>query len=934
MKSKFATLVTAFSAFAATNLWCEIKIDFEGIAPPSGYNAVEGLYPSGAGYFESGGHFTPSGDFRNNVFSPGWSRNHPLYTYNGSSWFLLTHEFLRVGLASNEGFTLKSFDYSKYYEDHPGCAPFTLTGFFLNGETISESFLTPSHINDWKTKILPSEWKNLRKIEFRFTGPAGNGPYAVFDNIVIVNSERPQIDSINIAGGPRGKEIPNFSVSGINFGSGAKIEFRGPISTNDIYIANYSEQTDQKITGTLVISGSSASGPYDVIVKKEPSGVESEPSTKFRVFSSYKQGDAPWGNEDLLNSTEKIGSKGCLLACTAMLLTAFGHATDPLKLNNLLKSETGPNGEKLFKENDPNLDPGLLPKKKDRFGQNPPVPPGPPVTFSELKTFKSQLTAGQFVNGAADTTFKDLILLEIDSLIKTYGPIILKIPSVNWGAGSKHYCVAYAVVEEDILFAEPGWNATSSFSKLSAEYRHYVNAYLAKEQNREGTKEARGKWIDTPLLSSQLFNRGGSLKAEDDDFTWLAGANYTFARETNSASAQPAIKGKVNSPVELVITDSYGRRVGYDPTSDTRYAEIPNSIYSREEEIAPADDSPFVTGQRYGHLIFRLGEFVQGLYNIKIFGLDAGIWSVQFGVEDPLLGSNPWRYSLAGIAEFGSRETFSQYVEGPNVGVVLGGLSGTYDGKPKAVLVATIPSGLDFQVTYNGIEDPPVKAGSYGVGVTVTGFDEDNEQDLYGFDYATLVVRKANATVGISNLTQAYDGSLKFAVTTTVPEGLAVVVTYGGSATPPTLPGIYSVVATVNDVNFEGSATGVLTIAAAGPVPDDVTPHLQITRGGLRLNRTTQRYVQTITIKNTSPQPIAGPVSLVFDHLSSNATLYGITGTTTLMPPSGSPFINLNIGVDGLLSPNETVTHILEFTNATNQSISYSLRALAGPGVR
>jgi hypothetical protein len=42
----------------------------------------------------------------------------------------------------------------------------------------------------------------------------------------------------------------------------------------------------------------------------------------------------------------------------------------------------------------------------------------------------------------------------------------------------------------------------------------------------------------------------------------------------------------------------------------------------------------------------------------------------------------------------------------------------------------------------------------------------------------------------------------------------------------------------------------------------------------------------------------------------------------------------VNIGVHNLLSPGQTATTILEFTNPTNQGIAYNTRVLAGTGNR
>ena len=89
----------------------------------------------------------------------------------------------------------------------------------------------------------------------------------------------------------------------------------------------------------------------------------------------------------------------------------------------------------------------------------------------------------------------------------------------------------------------------------------------------------------------------------------------------------------------------------------------------------------------------------------------------------------------------------------------------------------------------------------------------------------TTAAVRATASVLLSNLTQSYDGTPKSATVTTVPSGLAVIVTYDGSPTAPTAVGSYSVVATVSDANYQGSATGTLLIQ------DTTAPDTTITSG-------------------------------------------------------------------------------------------------------
>jgi hypothetical protein len=71
------------------------------------------------------------------------------------------------------------------------------------------------------------------------------------------------------------------------------------------------------------------------------------------------------------------------------------------------------------------------------------------------------------------------------------------------------------------------------------------------------------------------------------------------------------------------------------------------------------------------------------------------------------------------------------------------------------------------------------------------------------------------ATVTLDDLLHTYDGTPKPATVTTDPAGLSVDVTYGGSPTAPTNANSYEVIATVNAINYTGSAIGTLVIQRA-----------------------------------------------------------------------------------------------------------------------
>jgi sugar lactone lactonase YvrE len=76
-------------------------------------------------------------------------------------------------------------------------------------------------------------------------------------------------------------------------------------------------------------------------------------------------------------------------------------------------------------------------------------------------------------------------------------------------------------------------------------------------------------------------------------------------------------------------------------------------------------------------------------------------------------------------------------------------------------------------------------------------------------------VTKAPATITLGGLTPTYTGTPRVVTHSTVPASLPVTVTYDGGSTAPTLVGSYAVTATINDLNYQGSASGTMVISKA-----------------------------------------------------------------------------------------------------------------------
>jgi hypothetical protein len=148
--------------------------------------------------------------------------------------------------------------------------------------------------------------------------------------------------------------------------------------------------------------------------------------------------------------------------------------------------------------------------------------------------------------------------------------------------------------------------------------------------------------------------------------------------------------------------------------------------------------------------------------------------------------------------------------------VVLGG-SRSYDGTAMAgasiLSVVNLVGGdtlaLSGSVTLDRKDVGSRQVTSFS-GLTLGGASASN-YTLAGAS-GTMTISPASARVSLAGLEQPYDGTPRMASATTIPPGLNVVLTYDGSPNPPTNPGNYTVVGTIDDTDYSGSAEGTLVI--------------------------------------------------------------------------------------------------------------------------
>ena len=110
-----------------------------------------------------------------------------------------------------------------------------------------------------------------------------------------------------------------------------------------------------------------------------------------------------------------------------------------------------------------------------------------------------------------------------------------------------------------------------------------------------------------------------------------------------------------DAPVEFVLTDPQGRRLGFDPVANTSFQEIPTSAYSsaifRDEQNFSSVDPPPLKA-------LDLANQVVGQYTLNVIGTGSGNFTVTVIASDPAGNWIPQTYSGTTAPGASSQFTF------------------------------------------------------------------------------------------------------------------------------------------------------------------------------------------------------------------------------------------------------------------------------------
>jgi hypothetical protein len=110
----------------------------------------------------------------------------------------------------------------------------------------------------------------------------------------------------------------------------------------------------------------------------------------------------------------------------------------------------------------------------------------------------------------------------------------------------------------------------------------------------------------------------------------------------------------------------------------------------------------------------------------------------------------------------------------------------------------------------------------------------------------------------------------------------------------------------------------------------DISSQFKIAASGFLLNHTTGEFTQQIVVTNTSGQPIAGPLLIVFKNLPGPVIMDNGNQLSVCAAP-GAPYLTVN-PPGGSLMPGQSVQATANFANYSNGAITYTPAVLSGSG--
>ena len=360
------------------------------------------------------------------------------------------------------------------------------------------------------------------------------------------------------------------------------------------------------------------------------------------------------------------------------------------------------------------------------------------------------------------------------------------------------------------------------FGRVVGRGMELVNAINGLATPNHNDPKYHGPFPDVPVISGSTLVWVNSATIIPALTFKAASSNSGVVNPTVSSDGILTLQYKTpgSASVTVTATDLYGASVS------TSFPVTVQAVLAAM--TAPATGSAFTSGT--GTFTWNTGAGVSA-YSLWV-GSAAGMYDIYGGVVtggSKTLGNLPTDgrtlyvrlYSLINGAYQFNSYTYKAFAKVDNT-LTFGPLPGKAYGDAPFALTGTASSWLPVSYTSSNPAVARVSGSTVTIlapGATVLTASQAGDGNYKAATSVTqtLTVSKGAATVTLNNLGApfTYDGAVKAASVTVTPAGLPVTVTYNGSLVVPSAAGTYAVVATVNSPNYQGKATGALTINKA-----------------------------------------------------------------------------------------------------------------------
>ena len=384
---------------------------------------------------------------------------------------------------------------------------------------------------------------------------------------------------------------------------------------------------------------------------------------------------------------------------------------------------------------------------------------------------------------------------DISSGNVNYDPIID--PTIPWIQARSPW---YGQLFTDPSFkaaAQQQWNALKSNGVFSAWLRSISAEAATLEQSQRNNF---GRW---PMQGIRVWPNPQANGSYDGEVSYLE--NWITLRmgymdaflnglpPTSIAMTVPPGTIRTGTPVTLTA-----KVTGDNPTGTVTFSY--DSIVIGQ---AGLDDTG--TATLTASTIAPGNWYIEAYYNGDSKNAISGVLGPNVNVLPPLIQTTA-NLSATGTFSYGSPVTVTAAVVGVSGNTApTGSFAFAVNGTP----VASVP------VAANGVASFTTSTLSPGSNVMQATYSGDLTYAASTTNIVSASEGQGVASLTLGNLNTTYTGGAQTVTVTTQPSGLNYTVTYNGVATAPSAPGTYSVVATVNDPDYTGTATGTLTIAKA-----------------------------------------------------------------------------------------------------------------------